>query len=212
MHFTLILYKVTAEINNGRAADEFYRFKFSHAPFPLKEATCRFKEPPTWAGTPQLFLLKISTSRPGFNSITIKHQRFILQEKQTNMEKQRAWSTTGTFSLPFLHDWLFGGKGHRKEYNPFFTFSDSLKCLTRKTVSSTPHSSLQPELIYSVNRGQDICVDTSPLIPTAHPSHTERHRHTELALSSKPRRQNFSFLLFWLFHLPRKTSRYLQSI
>lgn len=27
----------------------------------------------------QLFLLKISTSRPGFNFITIKHERFILQ-------------------------------------------------------------------------------------------------------------------------------------
>lgn len=112
----------------------------------------------------------------------------------------------------FLHDRLFGGKGHRKEYNPFFTFSDSLKCLTRKTASSTPHSSLQPKLIYSVNRGQDTCVDTSALLPTSHPSHTERHRHTESALGSKPRRQNFFFLHFWLLHFPRKTSQYLQSI
>lgn len=47
MRFTLILYKVTPEINNGRAADEFYRFEFSHAQFPFKEATCCFKEPPT---------------------------------------------------------------------------------------------------------------------------------------------------------------------
>lgn len=130
--------------------------------FLLKRQHVASKGRPPDQGTLQLFLLKISTSRPGFNFITIKHERFILQEKQTNMEKQRAWSTPGTFSLPFLHDWLFGGKGHRKEYNPFFTFSDSLKCLTRKTASSTPHSSLQPELIYSVNRGQDTCGHLSP--------------------------------------------------
>lgn len=65
------------------------------------------------------------------------------------MEKLRAWSTPGTFSVLFLHDRLFGGKGHRKEYNAFFTSSDSLKCLTRKTVSSTLHLSLQLKLIYS---------------------------------------------------------------
>lgn len=65
------------------------------------------------------------------------------------MEKLRAWSRPGTFSLPFLHDRLFGGKGHRKEYNAFFTSSDSLKCLTRKTASSTLHLSLQLKLIYS---------------------------------------------------------------
>lgn len=47
MHFALILYKVTPEINNGTALDEFYRLKFSHARFPFKEATGRFKEPPT---------------------------------------------------------------------------------------------------------------------------------------------------------------------
>lgn len=123
------------------------------------------------------------------------------------MEKQRAWSTPGTFSLPFLHDRLFGGKGHRKEYNPFFTFSDSLKCSTRKTASSTPHPSLQLKLISSVTRGQDSCVDTSALLPAP------CHSHTELALGSKPRLcQNFFFLLFLLLHLPRKTSQYLQSI
>lgn len=180
--------------------------------FLLKRQHVASKSLPPDQGTLQLFLLKISTSRPGFNFVTIKHERFILQWKQTNMAKQRSWSTPGTFSLPFLHDRLFGGKGHRKEYNPFFTFSDSLKCLTRKTASSTPHPSLQPKLIYSVNRGQDSCVDTSPLLPTTRPSHTERPSHMELALGSEPRSQNFFFLCFWLLHLPRKTSWYRQSI
>lgn len=180
--------------------------------FLLKRQHGPSKSCPPEQGRLQLLLLKISTSGPAFNSTTIKHERFILQAKQTNMEKQRAWSTPGTFCLPLLHDCLFGGKGHRKEYKPFFTFSDSLKCLTRKTASCSPHSSLQPKLIYSVHRGQDTCVDTSALIPSAHPSHTGWHNHTELASSSKPRHQNLSFLLFWLFHSPRKTSQYLQSI
>lgn len=77
------------------------------------------------------------------------------------MEKLRAWSTPGTFSLLFLHDRLFGGKGHRKEYNAFFTSSDSLKCLTRKTVSSTLHLSFQLRLIYSVSTGDRTVLWTS---------------------------------------------------
>lgn len=49
--------------------------------FLLKEQHVASKSLPPDQGTLslQLFLLKISTSRPGFNFITIKHERFILQ-------------------------------------------------------------------------------------------------------------------------------------
>jgi hypothetical protein len=62
-------------------ADEFYRFKFSHAQFSFKRQHVASKKVPPDQGTPtlQLFPLKTGTSRPGLNFITIKHERFVLQ-------------------------------------------------------------------------------------------------------------------------------------
>lgn len=72
---------VISEINNGGTADEFHRFKFSHAQFSLKRQHVASKKVPPDQGTPtpQLFPLKTGTSRPGLNFLTIKHERFVLQ-------------------------------------------------------------------------------------------------------------------------------------
>lgn len=87
----------------------------------------------------------------------------------------------GTF---LLHERLFGEKGHRKEYNSFFTSSDSLKCLTRKTASSAPH--LSPQLQLSVNRGQDSSMDILLLLPSKCPGCVDRHSHMEWGLAQSP--------------------------
>lgn len=116
------------------------------------------------------------------------------------MEKLRAWSTPGTFPLPFLHDRLFGGKGHRKDYKAFFTSSDSLKCLTRKTVASTLHLSLQLKLIYSqCHQGtRPFCGHLSP-VPryTAQPYGPAKPHGT--GLGRKPMLPNFFIPFLFCF-------------
>lgn len=109
------------------------------------------------------------------------------------MEKPRAWATPGTFSLPLLHDRLFGGKGHRKGYNTFFTSSDSLKCLTRKAASSTLHLSTQLKLIYSQcqQRTGWFCRHCIRL-----PGCMDGHSHTELVWGREAALGNFYFCCF----------------
>lgn len=106
----------------------------------------------------------------------------------------------------FLHERLFGGKGHRKEYNSFFTSSDSLKCLTRKTASSTPH--LSPQLQLSVNRGQDSSMDILLLLPSKCPGRVDQPHGTGIRHKAQPPK----LLHSWLVHLPRKMSQYLKSM
>lgn len=81
MFYFKLTISVIEEINNGRTADEFYRFKFLHAQFSFKRQHVASKKVPPDQGTPtlQLFPLKTGTSRPGLNFITIKLERFVLQ-------------------------------------------------------------------------------------------------------------------------------------
>lgn len=86
---------------------------------------------------------------------------------------------------------------------------DSLKCLTRKTVASTLHLSLQLKLIYrrcQQGRGW-LCGHLTP----ASPGCTDQQSHKELVLGRKPRLQkpffsppSFSFFGFGSFTFQEK--------